>query len=96
MKFLLLALLTGCADSIQEFECEDRDDMNRGGSVHVVGPAERGVVVDAVWCGDDDTEAGFECEDRDWWLQGVEMVVDCPVVEEDQDRGWLWVRVGSL
>ena len=95
MKHLLLALLlTGCADSVQEIECTDRDDLNRGGSVHVIGTAERGVVVDVVWCGDDDSATGFTCEDQGAWFDGEDLVTSCPTVGDDEDRGSLWVWDG--
>jgi hypothetical protein len=98
MRLLLLTLLAlaGCTGSAQEFECYDYDPLNRGGSEHVVGPLRRGSVVDAVWCGDDETDAGFTCEDRYWWVVDGEIVVDCPTVDEGADRGWLWVRVEGL
>ena len=91
---LLLSLLTACSASsyIEEIECTDLNDLNRGGSVHVVGPAEDGGVVDSVWCGED-PETGLVCRDVLWWVEGGEFMTNCPTVGEDEDRGVLWVRV---
>lgn len=91
---LLLALLTACSpsSSIEEIECTDLNDLNRGGSVHVVGPAEQGGIIESVWCGED-SEAGLECHEQTWWIEGGDIYTNCPTVGEDEDRGVLWVRV---
>lgn len=93
MRLILMAMLVGCAGStVTEIECEDLDELNRGGSIHVIAPADAGGVFDSVWCGDV-PDLGVQCEDVPWWVEDGEVVTACPVVGEDEDRGSLWVRV---
>lgn len=92
MRALLLTL-TACATTPLVFEFEDRDDINRGGSYHVIGPAVPGMVADVVWCAEDDSATGFGCLDRLWWYDDDAAMSSCVPVGEGEDRGLLWAWV---
>ena len=86
---LLLLALAACSPSakVQEIECTDRD-----GSDHIIGDAQDGGIIEAVWCGEDPSD-GLECHDMPWWFDGDDIVTSCPAVREGGDLGVLWVRV---
>ena len=87
LSLSLAVLFAACSSElVQEIECEDRD-LNRGGSVHVIEDTEQGALVDVVWCDE------LTCDTRPTWYEGLDVVVDCPAVGEDESRGSLWVWV---